>query len=44
MNKTASCEYMEEVSYLLLSDKNVFHHFARKGFFPTQDATLVDLG
>ena len=32
---------MEEVSYLSLSDKYVFHHFARKRLFPTQDATLV---
>ena len=28
---------------LSLSDKYVFHHFARKRFFPTQDATLVNL-
>ena len=32
---------MEEVSYLSLSDKYVFPHFARKRFTPTQDATLV---
>ena len=41
IDETASCEYMEEVSYLSLSDKYVFPHFARKRFTPTQDATLV---
>ena len=42
-NETASCEYMEEVSYLSLRDKYVFPHFARKRFTPTQNATLVRL-
>ena len=41
IDETASCEYMQKVPYLLLSDKNVFHHFSTKSFFPTQDATFV---
>ena len=34
---------MEEVLYLSLSDKYVFHNFSTKSFFATQDASLVGL-